>query len=189
MPHSVHAVFLGAACLAIAACAELQGLQLASGTARLEVVPRLVSGGLRSQALVAPWTPDEVVHVEIRLLTLQAAGTESPALLQGQPVVHDLSRASLEAPFTLSGLAPHASYRLRARAFKAQGTATADMISDESRSFVDVSLLADDRPTVATLSISLRDVAFDGQGTVPLLELRPGLLAPVGSESLQLGAE
>lgn len=188
MRNSLRLAFLGFACLAVGACTDFQGLQLASTTARLEVMPRVVAGGFLTQALVAPWTADEVIHVEISFFTLLPAGVESPALLLGKPIVQDLSGSALGDPFTVTGLAPHSSYRLRGRAFKAPGTAQADLISDEAVSFVDVSLLADDRPAVATLSIRLRDVAFDGQGTVPPLEIQPGLLVPVGSESLQLGA-
>lgn len=175
--------------LLIGACAPLANLQLATGSLRLEVLPRLVAGEYRAQAVVAPWLPEAVEHVEIRLLALGTADRETPALVNGQPVIRDVPRMALGEPVTLTGLAPHSRYRLRARAYKARGLEPADLISDEAASFVDVVLVADDRPAVATLSIRLKDVPFDGQGTIPALDLLAGTLAPVGTESLQLGSQ
>lgn len=180
-------ILVGAIALAVGGCTPLAGVQLASGSATLQVVPHLVEGGYRAQALVSPWTPEGVVHVEIRLQTISPTGEEEPALLGGKPFVQDVAKAAFGAPFTLTGLEPNSRYRVRARAFKAAGSLPEDVISVASASFVDVALLADDRPTVATLSIQLQDVPFDGHGTVPGLDILPGGLVPVGSESLQLG--
>lgn len=178
--------YLGASALALAGCAALPGLQLASGGASLQVLPHLVSGAYRAQALVAPWTSADVEHVEVRLLSLSDAGAEVPARVGGTPVVQDVPRAALDAPFTMTGLLPNARYRLRARAYKATGSLAADVISVEAAAFVDILMRSDDRPVVATLSIPLQDVPFDGQAS-PSIAIVPGDLVPVGSESLRLG--
>ncbi len=178
---------LAIASLAIGGCTALGTLQLTTGTARLEVLPQFVSGTYRAQALVEPWTPKDVVTVEVRLFTLSSTGAEAPALVNGRTVVQVLTGNALAEPFTFTGLAPHSAYRLRARAFKSHVSESSDVISADEASFLDVHLQADDRPVVATLSIRLQDVPFDGRGTVPALGLEPGMVVPAGSESLQLG--
>lgn len=186
MSQHVTMIGLGLIAAVIGGCTNLPGFQLTSGTASLQVQPQIQAGGYRSQALVSPWTPQDVFHVEISVLALTTTGGVTPALLSGKPIVQDLPKTALGSAFTVSGLAPDSRYRLRARAFKAEGSQESDLISTDT-SFVDVTVQADDRPAVATLSIQLKDVPFDGRGTVPPLEILPGSLSPVGTESLQLG--
>ncbi|HEY9857251.1 MAG TPA: hypothetical protein V6D05_16015 [Stenomitos sp.] len=152
----------------------------------MQILPQIQAGGYHAQALVSPWTVQDVHHVEISVLALSGAGEESPALQGGRPLTQDLPKEALGSAFTVSGLAPHSRYRLRARAYKSAGSLPADLISTET-AFVDVTVLADDRPAVATLSIPLKDVPFDGRGTAPSMDILTGHLAPVGTESLQLG--
>lgn len=119
-------------------------------------------GGLKTQAVVRPFSASDVSHLVLKVFALPGA-SESPVRVDGKALEIDVASASAQIPVTITGLPASPSYRVRAYAYAAPGTSSAALISTEG-SFVDVAL--EPGSTVsATLSIQLGDRAFAGVGT------------------------
>lgn len=153
------------------------------GQADLRVETELVSGGLRTQAAVTPFTPADVELVILGLYKLDGQGGESPVLnAQRDPMTLQLSQHALGSVVTFRNLNANTTYRVKAQAFL--DTNASQLISSEdASSSTDITLLQNDRPTLAKLKIQLIDKAFDGQGS-STLDIATGSLIPAGSESI-----
>lgn len=121
--------------------------------ATLAVVPRVQA--YHTLSAISPYTAASVNHVVLALLTV-ANGVESPVTSNGAPVTADVPNASLGASFTFAHLKRNTTYRVRATAYRAAGTAAADVISQGTPS-VDVAVGTDDQPAMAPLAIALID--------------------------------
>jgi hypothetical protein len=131
-----------------------------AGTASLLVRPEFGAATYRVQGAVAPYTESSVDHAVFKLFTLaDQAETEVPGAAK------DLARAALASGVPFDGLAPGATYRVRAFAFRTAGTASADQISVDASSSVDVAVVRDDRPPLTTLPVQLRGDTFAGQAS------------------------
>jgi predicted lipoprotein with Yx(FWY)xxD motif len=156
--------------LALAGCAQGQPLpQPQAGGFALTVLPSFQAGGFHSQAVIPEFERDDVHHLVLKLHYLTGE-VETPVLsTAGAPVAADLSRSELESPITFSQLAPNHSYRIRAYAYKAPGTAPEDLISvSDAASFTDVTLGNDDRPALTPLSVKLIATPFAATTSVAL---------------------
>ncbi|MEB3298443.1 MAG: hypothetical protein VKO21_03035 [Candidatus Sericytochromatia bacterium] len=133
------------------------------------VLPTVASGGYGLQALLTPWTRNDVHHLVLRLSILQGAD-EQPVMVNGVQVKREVQAQELSEPVAFRGLRPMSLYRVRAFAYRSAGETTQDLISvDDYRSWADVYLGQDDRPTVTVLPVKLRDVPFSGEATAGIV--------------------
>lgn len=177
--------------LFLGGCAELMGntgapVVQAENRASIVVRTQVLSGGVRTAA-VPRLTADSIDHLVLKIFEL-AGTTETPVLdEEGKEVTADLTRNQLSNLITFSKLKPQTTYRIRAYAYKAPGTAPENLISTtDAGSYVDVEILVDDRPTVTTLKVKLIDVDFDGQGTFQGVDVTPGGYRPTGPVGISI---
>lgn len=157
------------------------------GKADLLVQADLVSGGLRTQAAVTPYTPANVELVVLSLYKLDKQGGENAVMnSQGAPMTVQMPKATLDSTVTFTHLHANTTYRIKARAYlDANGT---QLISkQDASSSTDVAIVQEDRPTLAKIKVQLIDKAFDGQGSTSL-DIATGSLIPAGSESITVTA-
>jgi len=156
------------------------------GYARIEVLPAI--GGERAvQAAFTGYASPDVSHLVIKAFTV-ANSIETPASGQNGAIALDIPNASFSSKVVLDGLARNTKYRLRGYAYAQAGTASADLLSVDAQSYVDVDVAADDRPTVAKLSVQLKARAFSGQATGSL-DVRAGNVTDVGGEFVTSGGQ
>ncbi len=154
-------------------------------SASILVTPRVVSGGLKTQAIVAPLTASDVNHVILQIFTL-SNGFEAPVDgPDGQPLQADVPAAQLGDPVQFSELAFNTVYRIRATAYSAAGTDPSNKISDDGGSYVDVPVTNDDRPVLSTIPCQLDDVWFDGVAS-GVIDILPGSVRYQGSPTIGL---
>lgn len=156
--------------LALAGCAQGHSFpQPHPGSFALTVMPRFQAGGFQTQAVVPEIERDDVHHLVLKLHHLTEEG-ETPVLTSGgAPVAADLSRSEFDSPITFSQLAPDHTYRVRAYAYKAPGTAAEDLISvSDAGSYTDITVLNDDRPPLTPLSVRLIATPFAATSSVAL---------------------
>ena len=123
-----------------------------SGRARLELVPSVSEGGFRTQAIVSPYTASSINHVHVKVFKLVGGNEQAVQLPGGQNLEVELPQASLSSKVVLTNLVHDTSYRVRSYAYS--DAAMANLIStQDNRSYVDVTVVRDDRPTLATLPI------------------------------------
>lgn len=153
-------------------------------TRSLHLRARILPGGIRTQAVVDNYDQSSIVHLTIKLFTV-SGGTESPVLVDGNQVSADLAAADLSRTVTLSNLKVDTTYRVRAYAYKAAGTAAADLIStSDASSHTDVALTNDDRPAMATLKVKLIDRVFDGRASSGAVAVTSGGYTTSGPETI-----
>lgn len=166
--------------LAVSLLASLAGCSLSglasmpegSGTT-LKVKPRLQAGGHAVQAVVSPYTATDVHHLVLTLSTVNG-----PLLT---PVASaDAPKANLDGLITFSDIRPHTTYRIKAEAYKAPGTAPADLISLDASSSVDVSTANQDSHAV-TIPVQLVDRTFNGTSLTPGVSVTDGAFIASGS--------
>lgn len=138
---------------------------IANGQAELQIKPQIVAGGLMTQTVVDNYTSTSVNHLVVKLFKIN--GSESPVLDgSGNQLAKDIANAQLSGSVSFSNLNANTTYRIRAYAYKAAGTAEADLIStSDVSSYTDVTVGNDDRPTLTTLRVKLIDKVFNGQAT------------------------
>lgn len=127
--------------------------------ASLAISPRIV-GAYRSQALISAYGKADIHHLELRLYTLSGE-TEVPVLWPNNtPMILDLTRAELESPLTIGNLRGATTYRVKAFAYKNEGTSPSDLISTtDSGSYRDVNTSNNDL-TAVSLGVKLIDKSF-----------------------------
>lgn len=178
--------------LFLGGCAELMGntgapVVQAENRASIVVRTQVVSGSVHTAA-VPRLTADSINHLVLKIFEL-AGTTETPVRDEdGKEVSADLTRNQLSNLITFDKLKPQTKYRIRAYAYKAPGTAPENLISTtDEGSYVDVEILVDDRPTVTTLKVKLKDVDFDGQHTFQGVKVTPGGYLPTGPVTVTIG--
>lgn len=151
------------------------GHVVVNGKATLMLVPRITSGGFKTQAVVNNYTKASINHLVIKVFHLNG-DIELPVLdSNGEQVSADLLNSELDDPVAFFNLFRSTTYRIRCYAYKAPDTAAADLISTaDHQSYVDVAVADDDRPTVANLKVKLIDVAFNGEATSSFVEVTDG---------------
>ncbi|MBO9541383.1 hypothetical protein J7643_12410 [bacterium] len=144
------------------------------GEVSLRVSPRFQAEGYAAQAVIAPYTVDDVAHVVLSLYKLDG-NTELPVKnSQDVAITLDVPRAELGHDVVFTKLKANTTYRIKAQAYKAAGTSVADLISTaDSASYVDVAIGENDRPAVA-LTVKLKDQVFSGTVTLPEITLTNG---------------
>lgn len=99
-------------------------------------------------------TRDDIVHVGLELMKLDAAGAETLV------TTLDLKESELGEDVVFSHLHGNARYRIKARAYGAEGTAAADLISaDDDRSWTEVQTTSEQAIAIAPLKLKLKSVA------------------------------
>ena len=167
----------------IAGCslANLAGVPT-SGETTLRVIPRFEAARYAAQAVVTPYTVEDVVHLRLSLHQV-ANDVATPVTSGGVPITLDIPKAHLTKPIAFTKLKFDTTYRITAQAYKAEGTAPADLISTvDARSSVDVAIGRDDRPSV-DLVVRLIDKPFSATTTLPGVTLIEGGYAASGSIS------
>ncbi len=155
---------------------------------QLVLTPQFVNGGYAAASIVNPRTVASIHHLVVRLFILDGDAEIPATNAAGSPVQVDVVRAELSNPITLSPLRANTKYRVRAFAYRAAGTAEADLISTtDEGSYVDVNVTNDDAPIAATLKVTLTDVAFAGVATSNGVTVHNGGYAPVAPESIFVG--
>jgi len=160
---------------------SLDVTSLASGTLTVKVRPTVHDGGFRTQAIINPWTREDIRYVVLEVYKL-VGDDEKPVLQTGEntqaPYQIRLSANQLESEIPFKNLAPDTTYRIRARAYyfrqfqtgalSEDGPGDATLISDDKISFLDIVVKNDDRPVARALPIQLLDRDFDGRASGPL---------------------
>lgn len=129
------------------------------------LLPTVASGGLALQALVTPWSRQDIHHLVLRLSVLSGID-EQPVRMNGEPVQRVVHAAQLADPVAFRGLRPRMTYRVRAYAYRTEQELPESLISvDDPRSWADVVIDREDRPVVTLLPVKLRDTVFSGEAT------------------------
>lgn len=164
---------------------------------KLTLTPRFQAGDYRAQAVVPQFDITSVNHLVIKLNRVTAQG-EAPVLTTGgAPVVADLSRSELSSPITFAHLVGNATYRVRAYAYRATGTAENDLISITAESYVDVETGSNDQPAMSPLTVKLiptpfaatANVALSATGSVLFTSLDLGFYSLVGNEETLIATQ
>lgn len=151
------------ACLMLAPLSGCQSTAVPTGVAHavagsrtLVIQPRF--DAYHTQSTVAPYAKANINHLVLQLYTV-ANAVESQALDgNDQPIALDVANADLAKTVSFTNLKPNTTYRVKALAYKATGTAAADLIStQDASSYVDVTVADDDRPTMSQLKVQLID--------------------------------
>lgn len=129
----------------------------------LQVLPHLQDSTTRVIASTA-YTSSNINHLKIRLYTVNG-GTESVVTRTGGVVEADVLPDAFSKAITFSNLHYDTDYRIRAYAYKATGVATSDLISDDTASYVDVSVGGTAHPMVASVPVKLLGNTFDSLAT------------------------
>jgi len=123
----------------------------------------------RTAAVVPNMTKSQVDHLKISLFSVEGE-TETPLKdSNGAPLVKTVSAAEAEAGLVLGGLKIGKSYRLKATAYKTSEATESNAISAEATSLFTLDKL---KPS-AELDIRLTDVFFNGEATIPVIEITP----------------
>lgn len=158
---------------------------VANGTSELQLKAQIQAGGLSVQTVVNNYTATDVDHLVVKLFKVNG-NTEDPVNdAQGNQVVRSVAGASLSNPIAFSKLHANTTYRIRSFAYVVAAESTASLISSsDAKSYVDVTLTNDDRPTIANLKVKLIDKAFSGEATASGVVVENGGLVTDGSESV-----
>lgn len=148
-------------------------------SAYLVLQPQFLEGRM-VQTVVAPYTAVSVNHLMLKLFRLEG-DQEIPVLDGTTPKQVDIPKANLEKPILIEKLLMNTTYRVRAYAYQDEGTS--NLISLDASSTVDVRLESGDRPTMATLTVQLKDITFNGQATTSL-NIASGSVLPDGTPSI-----
>lgn len=150
----------------LAAVTLLAGCSLASlhsapmaGEASLRIQPRIQAGGYAAQATISPYSSDDVNHLVLTLHTV-VGSTET------QVATADVPKLDLGRTIVFGKLRPDLTYRIKARAYKATGTAPADLISVDASSSALVVVGRKDEHAVG-LSVQLADRPFSATTVIP----------------------
>lgn len=128
------------AVLGLAGCSTLSVLlpeTAPSDGGALEIRPAIRSGGFKTQALVSPYTSSNIDHLVVSLHVVNGAN-ETPVQKDGQPLKATVASGSFDTPVTFTNLKRNLTYRIKARAYKAPGSADADLISRDASSSIDL---------------------------------------------------
>ncbi len=169
-----------AAAAVSASCAVLGP---AAGTVDLDVLPDVRAGSYAVQTVRTAYSSGDINHVVVKLFTV-AGNTETAVkdASNGQ-LQKDVAAAALTTPIRFGKLFRNTTYRIRAYAYKAAGTASGDQISVDASSSVDVAVASDDRPSLTTLPVQLAGAAFSGEASTTV-SVTNGVVATAGPESL-----
>lgn len=123
----------------------------------------------RTAAIVPNMTKSQVDHLKVSLFSVEGE-TETPLKdANGSPLIKSVSAAEAEAGLVLGGLTIGKSYRLKATAYKTPEATESSAISPEAAADFKLDKL---KPS-AELNIRLMDVPFNGEGTIPVIEITP----------------
>jgi hypothetical protein len=172
---------LGVTLLAGCAAPMLSG---GSSELALSVRPQLNAGGYATQAEVSAYTRTDVAHVQVRLYQVDGQ-TETPVLVGGQPLQHDVAASDLGKTLRFGKLHPHTTYRLKAFAYEAPGFDAAALISHEASSSVDVTVHAASVQDLVTLPVQLKDRVFSGLARSGGFDVTPGVRIASGSTEME----
>jgi hypothetical protein len=140
---------------------------------KLSVTPEVQAGGYAAQAVVSPYTANDVNHLVLTLSTVNGP--------QVTPVASaDVPKADLGQSLVFAKLKPSTTYRIAAKAYKAAGTAIGDLISVDASSSIDLSTGNHDSHAV-TIPVQLVDRAFSGGVLTPGVSVTDGAFLPSGS--------
>lgn len=132
-----------------AGCAQVSGLLSTSDNVTLTLKPEVVGSGYATQATPHLWVTGDIATMDVRLYTMPGEVFVANKVFTGVP-----------GTVTFSNLHHNTNYRIKAFAYNA-GT----KISVDASSSVDIGVLLDNAPTMATLKCKLEDINFQGGGT------------------------
>lgn len=149
-----------------------------AGKASLTIIPRVSDDRSVQIALAQGYLGSDIEHFDIKLFKV-VDGLEQPVLDgSGHQITATGAGTASGKALTIGSLQSNATYRLKAYAYKAAGSDPADLISDPASSSVDVSVTTDDRPTVASLPVTLINKLFSGAATSSIALTEGSLLSP-----------
>lgn len=186
--HAIGPLILAGALL-LGGCSDPLALRSAAptavaGRATLVLTPEFrATARPRTQTVVPHLTPEDVDHVRVQLMRVSVNREDAVRNEEG-PLTIRIERSQRDRPVVLSRLHPHTHYRVRAWAYKAPDEVEENLISLDS--YVDVLVGDDDRPTVSSLLVQLKDVAFNGKASIPAFDIRSGGYVPDGVEAVGL---
>ena len=132
-------------------------------------IPEPVHEAYRIAAVVPKHTSASVDHLKVSLFSVEN-GVEAPVTdPAGAPVVKAVSASEAESGVEISRLLIGRTYRLKATAYKTSDATESSRISAET-----VGEFTMEKGKVpAALQITLTDVPFSGEATIPSIEITP----------------
>lgn len=125
--------------------------------------------GYRTAAVVPNMTKSQVDHLRISLFSVEGETETALKDANGAPLVKTVSATDAETGLVLGGLTIGKSYRLKATAYKTSEATESNAISAEAASDFKLDKL---KPS-AELNIRLKDVFFNGEAAIPVIEITP----------------
>ncbi|MNR88727.1 hypothetical protein D3C72_196770 [compost metagenome] len=157
---------------------------VANGAAVLQLSTEIASGGFQTQAVINPYVKTDVHHLKLELFKVnpetQAETAVNDAL--GKAIVLEIAGARIDEPVLFTKLNANTTYRIKAKAYLDAAETTLISTANASSS-TDISIVQDDRPTLAKLKVQLIDKAFDAQGSAGI-DVSSGSLIPAGTETM-----
>lgn len=154
----------------LAGCATVRPTLGVSGLA----IHPTIQEGRCTQTLVQPYTRNSVQHLLVKLYRLED-GQEVPVMDGNAPIQADIPSSDLDKNIRFDKLFWHSTYRIRAFAYRAAGTSSDDLISQDASSTVDIIVNDNDLPPTAKLPVQLIDKYFDGQASGSIQLISGGL--------------
>jgi len=180
-----HRLLPFAAAALIAACqatppAGVPGVQAVAGRGNVVIAPTFTGGASRRLlAVVSPYTDASIDHMLVKLYTVTGPPGSEVETYTNQFV--DVGQADLLNTISFTNLNFNTTYRVRATAFKAPGTAAVNVISDAS-SYADLTVAMNDRPVLGNLVVQLVDQTFAGEATSTGTTITAGQVLHSGTE-------
>lgn len=175
---------LAAALLVTAGC----GAKAPASTGRivpLTVQVAIMPGRLVRTQDLQPYTAKNINHIVISLDRIESSGIVPVDNAQGAPVEADLIPADASDSIQLGSLVVGDRYRVLCRAYDAGGTAASSLISDDTRSSLDIDAADEDSAVHAALILKLADQVVQASVVSDGVEVDPGtLIVPVVGGSL-----
>lgn len=149
------------------------GRSLAS-RATLILEPGIQAGSYFTKTTLTAYTQASINHLILKLYTYD--GSE-----HDQGIQKAIPNAQLGNPITFANLKANTTYRIKAYAYFTSDESQLISTSDVN-SYTDVTLINDDRPTIASLKVKLIDQAFNGQATASGVVVTSGGYLSAGAE-------
>lgn len=139
--------------------------------------PQTSSGSYATKTTVPINSQATINHLILKLYTVN--GSETYTGIQ-----KTIPGAQLGNAVVFAGLKANTTYRIKAYAYSSSDESTLISIDDVD-SYTDITLTSDDRPTIASLKVKLKDVPFDGKATSSIA-VTNGSLITNSTESMEI---
>lgn len=158
-------------------CVQFNSLLNLEGT-RLVLQPSITEGRYTQTERVR-YTTASINHLVLDIFDI-TGGPETPMGASSK----DIAAADLGNSIVFSNLSANHSYRIKAYAYKAAGSAAGDLISENASSSTDVIIGAAGGVATASFKIKLIDTVFNASDSASGWDVTNGGILPAGNEAV-----